>query len=168
MKISAKLVIALLACGMLLIAGQVAQAQKERSKQKPQEPAHFSQIPESQVNPEQKSKAQQIAETLLKNWEEKKFEPLSEVFAEDMRKGFTPKMQKEAAESIKKHLGQYKSMTFAQAMISPNQPGIVVYRFKGQFTNPKEVPEIYVIMTSEGNVADFGVQPWEEAPQKPE
>ncbi len=121
----------------------------------------FNPVP--QVDEAQKTKAAQAATTTLSNWYNGKFAPLSDDFTQQMKERVPPEAQKQVVTELKETLGDFQSMDFAQALVSPSMPGIVVYRFKGKFS--KESAEIRVVLDQQGKVAGFWVKPWQQKMQ---
>ena len=100
--------------------------------------APFKPIPADQVNKGDLEKAHRIAETTLSNWRDGKFEPRSDEFTQAMKEASTPAKQKAAYQSIKDLFGDFKSLTYVEAVASKDAPGIVVYRFRGTFSGTDE------------------------------
>lgn len=122
--------------------------------------AQFKPIPASEVNQDQVAKARRIAETTMTNWRDGKYEPRSDEFTEKMRKASTPEAQKKAAQGIKKLFGNFKRLKYVEAVASRDMPGLVVYRFRGDFSGTDARPEIRVVMDAQGKVAGFWIKHW--------
>ncbi len=120
----------------------------------------FSPVPANQVNKAERDKAQQIANSLWSNWRSGKFEPLSDAFTSQMRQAMTPEVQRAAYQQAKQMFGDYKSLSFAEAVTSPILPGGTVYRFRASFSGSSERPEIRVVIDKQGKVGGFWIKPW--------
>ena len=122
--------------------------------------APFKPIAPSQIDQSEVDKARRIAETTLTNWREGKFEPRGAEFTDAMKKASTPAKQKKAYQSIKKLFGDFQSLKFAEAVASKDAPGLILYRFRGKFSETDDKPEIRVVINKEGKVAGFWIKPW--------
>jgi hypothetical protein len=122
----------------------------------------FSPVPANQINQAERDKAQQIADALWSTWRSGKFEPLSDAFTSQMRQSMTPEVQQAAYGQTKEMFGDYKNLSFAQAVASPIMPGATVYRFRATFSGSAERPEIRVVMDKQGKVSGFWIKPWAE------
>lgn len=122
----------------------------------------FHPVPANQVNLSERDKALQIADSLWRTWRSNKFQPLSASFTSEMRQAMTPEVQQSAYVQAKEMFGDYKNLSFAEAVTSPIFPGATVYRFRGSFSKSAEMPEIRVVMDKEGKVSGFWIKPWAE------
>jgi hypothetical protein len=122
----------------------------------------FKALPAGQIDQAQKNKAAHVASTTLTNQFKGKFEPLSDDFTQQMKEALPPEKQKEVINSIRGKLGEFQSMEFVEAVASQAMPGIIVYRFKGKFSNSPESPEIRVALDRQGKVAGLWIVPWKD------
>ncbi len=113
----------------------------------------------------QKDKAYDVAMNTLTNWSKGEFQPLSDNFTSEMRTALPPNQQEMAYHQIKGLLGDFRSLEFAEAVVSSSMPDLVVYRFKGTFANSSEKPEVRVTMDKNGKVSGFYVKPWSDTIQ---
>lgn len=137
----------------LLVATVVSQAVAQPS---------FARVPASGVDQAQKAAAQGVADRTLKAWRDGRFAPLGADFTEQMRVALPPDVQRQSHESIRGIFGDYQSLEFAEAVVAPELPGLVVYRFRGTFskTAPATRPEVRVVIDSQGKVAGFWCKVW--------
>lgn len=120
----------------------------------------FKPVPANQINEEQREKAAQIAHAEFTKWRSGTFDPLTDAFTAQMRQAMTPAVQRSAYEQTKAIFGDFKSLSFAEAVASPDMPGTIVYRFRGKFDKSSDDPEIRVVMDSEGKVSGLWLKPW--------
>lgn len=125
----------------------------------------FTPVPDGKVNTAQKTKAHDVATDTLTKWSKNEFQPLSDDFTSEMKNGLPPNQQEMAYHQIKGLLGDFRSIEFAEAVAAPSMPDLVVYRFKGTFSNSGEKPEVRVVMNKDGKVAGFFVKPWSDTVQ---
>lgn len=126
------------------------------------EESPFKPVPASEIDPTQTANAEEIGLMLLSRWNEGKYERLGERFTPEMQEALTPEAQREAHGSIKALMGDFQSMNFAEAAASPAFPNLVVYRFRGTFTNSTDKPEVRVVMNKMGRCAGFWVKAWQD------
>ena len=78
-------------------------------------------------------------------------------------KGLTREVQLSSYESVRAQFGDYESMNFMEAWTMNSEQGVyTIYRFKGDFTDTKEQPEIRVVFDGESKLAGFWIRPWED------
>lgn len=123
----------------------------------------FQQVPAGSVDQAQKAFAQKVADTTLKAWTKAQFAPLGADFSDQMKVGLPAEKQRGAWDTIRQAFGDYQSLTFHEALTSPQLAKHVVYRFRGVFT--KGQPEVRVVTDPAGKVGGFFVLVWQDALQ---
>jgi hypothetical protein len=126
--------------------------------------ASFKPIPNTKVDQAQKNKAQQIVAKLFSKWNEGKFDPLPDDFTAAMKKAMTSEAQKATYSQLKNTYGKFQSIDFVAASSSEKPSKLVMYRFKGVFSEKKSAPEIRILMDKKGKVSGL----WFSAPKKKE
>ncbi len=122
--------------------------------------SRFRKLPESEVDTEMKLVAERIATNILVSQRDGRFEPLGDEATLAMRSALTPEKQKEAYETIKGMFGDFQSMKYVETWVPTDGSLLVIYRFKGRFSESKARPEIRVVMDGEGKLAGFWIKPW--------
>jgi hypothetical protein len=120
----------------------------------------FRPVPSEHVNVEERDRASQVADSILKKWQSEKFELLPDTFSVPMRQGLTPDAQRSSVQRTKDLFGDYKGISFAEAVVSTDMPNLTVYRFRGTFSKSDEKPEIRVVVENGGKVSGFWIKPW--------
>ena len=141
------------ACLIFLLCGMIDPAFPDSS---------FTWLPQTRVNKAMKERARQVVDALLTGWREGRFEPLSDDFSLEMNMALPPADQQKAYEGLRALFGDYRSMVFVEALVSPKYPDSVMYRFKGTFSATKANPEIRVILNGDGTVTGFWVKHWQD------
>ena len=77
-----------------------------------------------------------------------------------MKVGLPADKQRAAWDTIRQAFGDYQSLTFNEALSSPQLAKHVVYRFRGTFT--KGQPEVRVVTDPAGKVGGFFVLIWQD------
>jgi Protein of unknown function (DUF3887) len=105
-------------------------------------------------------------DSLYAKWENGTFEPVGEEFTPQMQEGLSPKLQKQSFDQIRSMFGDYRGMTFVEALTARFLlPKGTVYRFKGTYSRASEQPEIRVVFDSKGKISGFWLKPWTEEMQ---
>jgi len=131
----------------------------------------FSQNQFQKINPENVSDsnleiAKTIAEKLLEGQKSSYIYLLSDNEATpEMVKGLTASMQKSSYENIKDQFGDYESLEYIEAWKFITEEEYIIYRFKGNFSRSKDVPEIRVVMTTSSLISGFWLKPWKDEMQ---
>lgn len=120
----------------------------------------FKPIPAAEVNQTHKSTAERAAVAVFGAWRDGKFDPLSDDFTQQMKDALPPAAQKGAYQNIKAMFGEFQSLEFVEAVVSPNLAEMVVYRFRAQFSGTSQRPEIRVVLDEQGKVSGFWCKPW--------
>jgi hypothetical protein len=89
-----------------------------------------------------------------------KFAPLGDEVTAEMRETLTPERQQQAYESITAQVGEFQSLDYVEAQRLPDDPGTMIYRFRGTFT--KDRPEVRVVHDAAGKVSGFWIKPWSD------
>jgi hypothetical protein len=126
----------------------------------------FTKVPDSSVNPEHVEKANRIMGSLYTKWQDGTFEHVGEEFTAEMQKGLSPELQKQSFEQIRAMFGDYRGMTFVEALTARFLlPKGTVYRFKGMYSRTSENPEIRVVFDSDGKISGLWLKPWNDEMQ---
>jgi len=121
----------------------------------------FSKIPQSEVSAGYVEKSSQVMDSLYAKWQNGTFEPLGDEFTPEMQKALTPELQKQSFEQIRSIFGDYRGMTFVEALTARCLlPRGTVYRFKGTYSRTAEQPEIRVVFDSQGKISGLWLKPW--------
>lgn len=120
----------------------------------------FLPVPPQEVDQAAQKKAMRAADRLLAGWRDGKFEPLPDDFTVEMATSFPPEDQQAAYNNLKALFGEFRSLAFAEAVMSPMLPGHIMYRFRGKFSATNADPEIRVLMNNAGKIAGFWVRHW--------
>jgi hypothetical protein len=120
-------------------------------------------VPAGSVDQAQKAFAQKVADTTLKAWTKGQFAPLGADFSDQMKAALPAEKQRAGWDAIRQAFGDYQSVTFSEALTSPQLAKHVVYRFRGIFT--KGQPEVRVVTDPAGKVGGFFVLIWQDKMQ---
>ena len=80
----------------------------------------------------------------------------------EMVKGLTEAMQVASYESIKQLYGDFISLEFVETWTLQISEQYFVYRFKGNFSETKDTPEVRVVMNESGKISGFWLRPWKD------
>lgn len=123
----------------------------------------FKKIPESEINKAQVEEAKRTVNALYEKWLAGTFEPVSEKFSAEMRKGLTPELQEQSFNQIKAMFGDFKGLTFVEVLTARFLfPQGTIYRFKGAYSGTSQQPEIRVVFDSDGKVSGLWIKPWKD------
>ena len=125
---------------------------------KPESP--FKPIPASALDQTQLQTAERVGFRTLSGWRDGTFEPLSDDFTQQMKDALPSRTQREAYGQIKAGFGDFQSMEFAEAVASEELPNMVVYRFRGTFSETKSRPEVRVVLDGHNKVSGFWCKLW--------
>lgn len=120
----------------------------------------FEKIPEGQIDPVRKQTAERVARRLFSSWKMGIYNSLGEEFSAEMRRAFTPRVQRQTYQDLKMRFGELEDLTFAEAVRPRNTPDMVIYRFRAKFSGTDEQPEIRVVMDRDGKISGFWCKPW--------
>jgi hypothetical protein len=123
----------------------------------------FTKIPDTEVDATQKAAAEKFGTTVLSAWAQDKYPKVDVPADPKFKEGQDdPARQKAADKSIEAQLGDFQSMTFAEAQRT--EPArFVVYRFKSKFSKSPEPAEVRVVYDTEGKIGGFWIKPWKDA-----
>lgn len=123
----------------------------------------FKNIPASEIDKAQVEDAQHIVNALYEKWQAGTFEPVSDQFTAEMKKGLTPELQEQSFRQIKGMFGDYRGMKFVEALSARFLfPRGTIYRFKGSYSGTSQQPEIRVVFDSDGKVSGLWLKPWRD------
>ena len=118
-------------------------------------------VPDAEVNKAQKDTAEKYAQATLSSWAEDKYPEPPETLSPGMRQANSPASQKSADKALEAEIGDFKSMTYVEAVRSvPAQ--FVLYRFKGTFSKGAQPLEVRVVFDTDGKISGFWVRPWKD------
>jgi len=107
--------------------------------------------------------ATSLAEKLLAGQKSGKIYLLSEDEAiPQVAKGLTESMQISSYESIRALFGDYKSLNFAEGWQLNADQRYTIYRFRGDFSESQDRPEIRIVFNEAGKLSGFWIRPWED------
>lgn len=123
----------------------------------------FKKIPASEIDKAQVKDAQRIVSALYEKWQAGTFEPVSDRFTAEMKKGLTPELQEQSFGQIKGMFGDYRGMKLVEALTARFLlPRGTIYRFKGSYSKTSQQPEIRVVFDSDGKVSGLWLKPWKD------
>lgn len=121
----------------------------------------FEKIPEASIDAKRKAAAEKFGNTVMTAWSKDTYPQVTAAEAdEEFRKGHNDVARQKAADkTIEGAFGNFKSMSFHEALRS-NPPKHEVFRFKGTFD--KGVAEVRVTVDLDGKIAGHFVVPWKD------
>jgi hypothetical protein len=123
----------------------------------------FTKIPQSEVNAGYVEKSIQVMDSLYAKWQNGTFETVGDEFTPEMQKGLTPELQKQSFEQISSTFGEFRGMTFVEALTARFLiPRGNVYRFRATYSQSSEQPEIRVVFDSNGKISGLWLKPWRD------
>ncbi len=122
----------------------------------------FEKVPDAQVNTDQKTAAERFATDVLHAWNEGKTANVESLLSEEMKPGFTEKMQKIYAEKNAVELGRFAGMEFVEVQQGVKDK-LLIYRFKGTFSRKKNFWEVRVVYDPDGKISGFWAKPWKDS-----
>ena len=123
----------------------------------------YQKINDDEVSQTELRKATSLAEKLMLGQKSGKIYLLTEEEAiPQIAKGLTEDVQMSSYETIQSMFGDYESLEFAEARRSESDQVYTIYRFKGNFSNTADHPEIRLVFDSESKLAGFWIKPWED------
>lgn len=124
----------------------------------------FEKINEEDLSQTNQRIATSLAEKLLLGQKKDNIYLLNEEEAiPQVAKGLTEAVQRSSYESIRAQFGDYQSMKFAEAWsLSTDQGVFTIFRFKGNFTDTSDKPEVRVVLDGESRLAGFWIRPWQD------
>lgn len=119
-------------------------------------------IPEAEVDASRKASAEAIGTRILSEWAKDEYKPLGDEAREEFRKAHNDAdAQRTADKQVEKSLGNFKSMTYSQALRTKDKKA-EIYRFKGTFDKASEAAEVRVVFDDQGKLSGFWVKPWKD------
>lgn len=123
----------------------------------------FSKISDEKLNNEELNQVSTLAKKLLEGQKSGNFYLLHENEASpEMVKGLTAQIQENSYENIKSQFGDYRSLEFAEAWNLNAGEEYTIYRFKGDFSETEDKPEIRLVVNSSGLIAGFWIREWKD------
>lgn len=120
----------------------------------------YVRVPEDQIDADRKATAERVAYRLLTGWREGRYEPLSDDFTPEMQDALNPRAQRQVHADLRARMGELRSLDFVEAWASRQPPPLVLYRFRGTFSETSERPEVRVVLDERGRVAGFWCLKW--------
>ena len=122
----------------------------------------FEKVPDARVNADQRAAAERFATEVLGAWNEGKTANVESLLSEEMKPGFTEKMQKSYAEINAVELGRFAGMEFVEVQQGVKDR-LLAYRFKGTFSRKKNFWEVRVVYDPDGKISGFWAKPWKDS-----
>jgi len=123
----------------------------------------FQKIKNEEISQTDLRLAASLAEKMLAGQKSGKIYLLSEDEAiPQVVKGLTESMQISSYELIRVLYGDFESLNFAEGWQLNADQRYTIYRFRGNFSESEDRPEIRVVLNEAGKLSGFWIRPWED------
>lgn len=122
------------------------------------EKTDMEKVPAAEVDQAHKAIAEQFGTKIMLAWAKNEYPTVGPEAMDEFQKGHNDVARQKAADkAIEDAFGDFKSMTFHEALRT-KPPKFEVYRFKGTFV--KGTAEVRVTVNTAGKIAGHFVVPW--------
>ncbi len=123
----------------------------------------FEQVPPEERDEVQEQIAEDFAWRFFRVCDTGRFEQLSEEEAtKTMCKALTPERQQQACEENRARYGKLERLHLMAVARPKGGSALRIFRFRGEFTNAVERPEIRVVLDGQNRLAGIWLRPWNE------
>ncbi|RMF30216.1 MAG: hypothetical protein D6765_03420, partial [Bacteroidetes bacterium] len=123
----------------------------------------FEQVPPEERDEVQEQIAEAFAWRFFRVCDSGRFETLSEEEAtQTMAKALTPERQQQACEENRARYGKLEALRLVEVARPKGGSALRIFRFRGDFTNSVEQPEIRVVLDGRNRLAGIWLRPWNE------
>lgn len=126
--------------------------------------SNLERIPSEQIKSQEKQFAEQMANLILERCDAYDYSALSEEVATlEMAKGFNATVFQQSCELLKNKYGRFRGLEFIEAVKPPDSGQYIIYRFKGNFKEAIQFPEIRITVDQSGKLAGFFTTKWKDS-----
>ncbi|MCD4696963.1 MAG: DUF3887 domain-containing protein [Bacteroidales bacterium] len=128
----------------------------------------FQKLNEKSISETDMNFAVMMAKNLLEGQKSSNIYLLDEDEAtREMVKNLTETKQTTAYEHIKDMFGDFESIEFTEVWESISDKTYTIFRFRGEFSESQEKPEIRIVLNEAGKLSGFWIRQWKDEPDNP-